>query len=58
MTAMQSNRIDAAFTVEQNEKSKAALATLAAPLPFLIDLNAEGPAAIAKFSETKRSKNV
>ncbi|MEI6806528.1 MAG: hypothetical protein WCK49_08515 [Myxococcaceae bacterium] len=55
---MQSNRIDAAFTVEQNEKSKAALATLAAPLPFLIDLNAEGPAAIAKFSETKRSKNV
>jgi hypothetical protein len=48
---MTSNRIDAAFTAEQREKAKAAIATLAETLPFLIDLSAEDRASLPKFGE-------
>ncbi len=52
---MPSNRIDAAFTAEQRDKAKAALATLAETLPFLIDLSAEERASLPKFGEKNRS---
>jgi len=52
---MTSNRIDAAFTAEQREKAKAALAILAEALPFLIDLTAEDRASLPKFGEKNRS---
>jgi len=52
---MPSNRIDAAFTSEQRDKAKAALATLAETLPFLIDLSAEDRASLPKFGEKNRS---
>lgn len=52
---MTSNRIDAAFTAEQRQKAKAALAMLAETLPFLIDLTAEDRASLPKFGEKNRS---
>jgi hypothetical protein len=52
---MPSNRIDAAFTADQRDKAKTALATLAETLPFLIDLSAEDRASLPKFGEKNRS---
>jgi hypothetical protein len=40
---------------EQRDKAKAALATLAETLPFLIDLSAEDRASLPKFGEKNRS---
>jgi len=55
---MPSNRIDAVLTVEQREQAKAALASLTATLPFLIDLGADEKAAMPKFGEKNRSFEV
>jgi len=52
---MPSNRIDAAFTSEQRDKAKAALATLSETLPFLVDLTTEDRASLPKFGEKNRS---
>ena len=52
---MPTNRIDAAFTAEQREKARAALATLAEALPFLIDLPTEDRTTMLKFGEKNRS---
>ena len=52
---MPSNRIDAVLTVEQREQAKAALASVTATLPFLIDLGADEKAAMPKFGEKNRS---
>jgi hypothetical protein len=52
---MPTNRIDASFTSEQREKAKAALASLAESLPFLIDLGADERTTMLKFGEKNRS---
>lgn len=52
---MSSNRIEAALTAEQRDKAKAALATLAEALPFLIDLSADERSSLPKFGEKNRS---
>ena len=52
---MPTNRIDAAFTAEQREKARAALATLAEALPFLIDLPTEDRTTMLKVGEKNRS---
>ncbi|MEF8723726.1 MAG: hypothetical protein V5B30_14385 [Candidatus Accumulibacter delftensis] len=52
---MGSNRIDASFTSEQREKAKAALASLAESLPFLIDLGTDERMTMLKFGEKNRS---
>ena len=52
---MPSNRIDATFTSEQREKAKAALASLAESLPFLIDLRSDERTTMLKFGEKNRS---
>ena len=52
---MPENRIDAAFTAEQRERARAALAALSEALPFLIDLGDGERAAMVKFGEMNRS---
>lgn len=52
---MPANRIDAAFTAEQQAKAKAALTALKDALPFLIDLADGDRAAMVKFGERNRS---
>ena len=51
---MSSNRINTHFTAEQREEAKAALAALAASLPFLIDLSPEERAAMPRFGDKSR----
>ncbi|WP_291994393.1 hypothetical protein [Candidatus Accumulibacter sp. ACC003] len=52
---MPTNRIDATFTSEQREKARAALASLAESLPFLINLGADERTTMLKFGEKNRS---
>jgi hypothetical protein len=54
-TAMPTNRVDASFTSEQREKAKAALASLAESLPFLINLGSDERMTMLKFGEKNRS---
>ena len=51
---MSSNRINTHFTAEQREEAKAALAALAASLPFLIDLSPDERAAMPRFGDKSR----
>jgi hypothetical protein len=51
---MSSNRVNTHFTAEQREEAKAALAALAARLPFLIDLTSEERAAMPRFGDKSR----
>ena len=51
---MPANRINATVTVEQSERVKAALATLAEELPFLIDLTMADQATMARFGDRSR----
>lgn len=52
---MPTNRVDASFTSEQREKAKAALASLAESLPFLINLGSDERMTMLKFGEKNRS---
>ncbi len=51
---MSSNRVNIHFTDEQREEAKAALAALAAGLPFLIDLTSEERSAMPRFGDKSR----
>jgi len=51
---MSSNCVNIHFTAEQREEAKAALAALAAGLPFLIDLTSEERSAMPRFGDKSR----
>ena len=52
---MPANRIAAAFTAEQRDRTRSALAALTEALPFLIDLGDGERATMVKFGEMNRS---